>query len=424
MDNIDQNFEYGVPASEKKKKKREPFRVSLSVCILCILLACLIVFMSTYVTLSLNAKRAINEAYTRVSHFEKLIEIAEVYEKNYLYGVDAEQAADAVAGMYGYAVGDQYSSYYTAEEWKISQSASSGNATGIGVYVVMNEDGNILVARVMEDTPAEQAGLKDGDIITAVDGKSVVEVGYEAAVDMVLGEIGKSVSFDVLRDGEAWEIDVVRGSYDPQTIFTETVTVEGELYGYIHIVQFEGTTLMQFTAAMEALIEAGVKGFVFDVRNNPGGDLWAIIRILDYLLPEGPIVHIVSSDEGEAETYSSDASEIDMPMVVLANENTASAAELFTSALKDYDKAEIVGKKTYGKGCGQTGKMLSDTSMIFVTAFLYSPPFSENYDGIGIYPDHEIDIGKEWVNTNLFLVPHEQDAQLSRAIDVLHEMAN
>jgi carboxyl-terminal processing protease len=324
--------------------------------------------------------------------------------------------------MYGYAAGDEYSSYYTAEEWLRSQSASRGNAKGIGVYVVMNEDGNILVARVMKNSPAFVAGLKDGDIITAVDGKKVTEVGYDAAVDLVLGEEGTIVSFDVLRGTETWEIDVTRGSYDPQTVFAETVTVENNLYGYIHIVQFEGTTPRQFIAAADELIKAGVKGFIFDVRDNPGGDLWAIIEILDYLLPKGPIVHIVGKAENDVETYSSNENEIDLPMVVLANENTASAAELFTSALKDYDKAEIVGKKTFGKGCGQTGQFLSDGSVIFITTFLYNPPFSENYDGVGIHPDYEIDLGREWKNVSLFIVPHEEDAPLAKAIDVLHEI--
>ena len=421
MDNIDQNVE-NDSMTLKKRKASEPFRVSLSVCILCILLACLFVFMTTYVAFSLYAERMVNQAYSRVSAFEKLFEVVDIFADQYYYDIDFESAADAIVGYYGYAAGDVYSYYYTAEDWEQTQSASRGNAKGIGIYVIKQASDSIFVARVMAGAPAEKAGLKDGDIITAVNGVPVSEIGYDNAVNLIPGEEGTVVSFDVLRGSEEWEIDVTRGTYDPQTVYAETVMVEDNLYGYVHIVQFERTTSEQFVAVMEKLIQAGAEGFIFDVRNNPGGDLWAIVEILDYLLPEGPIVHIYKSGKDDATTYYSGKSEIDLPMIVLANENTASAAELFTAALKDYDKAEFVGEQTYGKGCGQTSHPLSDGSVIWVTSFLYSPPFSENYDGVGVQPDYKISLSREWKNTNLFLVPHEEDAPLSMAIDILHEI--
>lgn len=414
---MDQNFELGMPTAPKMKKTRD-FRVSLSVCILCVLLACLFVFMATYVTVSLQAERKINEAYARAGEYEKLLEVAEKYDEYYLYGVDFSKTADNLAAIYGLAVGDKFTSYYTAEEWATSLDTSMGNATGIGVYVVMNDDGNILVTRVMQNSPAKRDGLMEGDIITSVDGKVVLDIGYENAVDLVMGEIGTKVSFDVLRGTENWEITVTRGKYEPQTVFAETVTVEDTLYGYIQIMQFELSTSTQFISAVDNLMEAGVQGFVFDVRDNPGGYIDAVITMLDYLLPAGPIVHIEGLDESE--TITSDAHSVDLPMVVLVNGNTASAAELFTSALKDYEKAEIVGEKTYGKGCGQEGIFLSDGSVVFITTFLYSPPFSENYDGVGIQPDHQIYLEREWRSTNILLIPHEEDNQLGRALDVLH----
>ena len=421
MDNIDQNVE-NDPMTLKKRKASEPFRVSLSVCILCILLACLFVFMTTYVAFSLYAERMVNQAYSRVSAFEKLLEVVDIFEDHYYYDIDFENAVDALAGLYGYAAGDFYSYYYTADDWAVTESASHGKAEGIGIYIDMHESGNIWVACVMADTPAEKAGLQSGDIITAVDGISVLDLGYEYASYLISGETGTVVSFDVLRGSEEWEIDVTRGFYTPQTVFAETVKVEDSLYGYIRIVQFEGITLTQFITAMEKLLQAGAEGFIFDVRDNPGGDLGVIVEILDYLLPEGPIVHIHASGKDDATTYYSGKSEIDLPMIVLANENTASAAELFIAALKDYDKAEFVGEQTYGKGCGQTSHPLSDGSVVWVTTFLYSPPFSENYDGVGVQPDYEISLSREWKNTNLFLVPHEEDAPLSMAIDILHEI--
>lgn len=414
---MDQNFELGMPGAPKMKKIRD-FRVSPSTCILCVLLACLFVFMATYVTISLQAERKINEAYARVGEYEKLLEIAECYDKYYLYGVDFDQTADRLAGLYGYAAGDWYSDYYTAEQWEESYNASIGNATGVGIYVAMNDDGNILVARVMQDSPAKRDGLMEGDIITAVDGHAVLDIGYENAVNLFMGESGTKVSFEVLRGTEEWEITVTRGMYDPQTVFAETVTVEGELYGYIQILQFEFSTSNQFISAVDKLMEMGAKGFVFDVRDNPGGYIDAAIAMLDYLLPEGPIVHFEA--RGEIETVSSDAHSVDLPMVVLVNGGTASSSELFASALKDYGKAEIVGEQTYGKGCVQEGIVLSDGSIIYITMYLYNPPFSENYDGVGIMPDHPIYLVKEWRSTDVLLIPHEEDNQLGKALDVLH----
>ncbi len=424
MDNIDNRL-YVDPYTPDpiRNKPRGPIRVSLGVCILCVLIAGLLVFMGTFVLLSLEAERAINEAYGDAAKYDKMLEVAELYDKYYFYDIDDDTLTESLAAVYGQALGDAFFSYYTPEEWQKDVSASMGNATGIGVYVVMNSDGSILVTRVMDDSPASRAGMKDGDIIVTIDGQNVKAIGYEKAVNLVMGEKGTVVSFEILRGKETWEIDVTRGSYDPQTVFAETVTVEGNLYGYIQIVQFEATTPKQFIAAVEALRNEGAQGLIFDVRNNPGGDLAAIVEILDYLLPEGPIVHIVGVDEKDNETYTSDASEVDLPMVVLTNGNTASAAELFTSGLKDYNKVEIVGTKTYGKGCGQEGMALSDGSVVFITTFLYNPPYSENYNGVGIFPDHEVELDEKWANTNLMVIPHEEDAQLQTAVDVLHAKA-
>jgi len=182
-------------------------------------------------------------------------------------------------------------------------------------------------------------------------------------------------------------------------------------------------TVSQFKNAVKALIDDGVDGFVFDVRDNPGGELAAICEILDFLLPEGPIAHIIGADGEERQVYTSNASEIDLPMTVLVNGNTASAAELFTSALRDYDKAEIVGTLTYGKGCGQEGFYLTDGSVVFITSFFYNPPFSDNYDGIGITPDIEVELPEELQNQNLFLIDHEEDTQLAAALGALKALS-
>ena len=192
--------------------------------------------------------------------------------------------------------------------------------------------------------------------------------------------------------------------------------------GIIKILSFDLGTPAQFKEACETLIEGGATRFVFDVRYNPGGDLTSICSILDYLLPEGPIVHIVDAQGGE-EVINSDASELDLPMCVLVNGNTASAAELFSSALQDYDKAELVGTTTYGKGTMQTIIRLSDNTGLGISYRMYNPPYSENYEGVGVKPDVEIEMDESLANKNIYKITDDEDTQLQKAIEILNKAA-
>jgi carboxyl-terminal processing protease len=170
---------------------------------------------------------------------------------------------------------------------------------------------------------------------------------------------------------------------------------------------------------MEDLKTKGCEKFIFDLRGNPGGELGSVVSILDYLLPKGPIVHILDGDKNVTEVYESDENEVTGEMIVLTNGRTASAGELFTSALRDYNKATLIGTKTYGKGCGQRFHQLSNGSLISITSFFYNPPFGENYDGVGIYPDIEVELPDEYKNKNTLVIPRESDTQLSAALSEL-----
>ncbi|MBR7161431.1 MAG: PDZ domain-containing protein [Clostridia bacterium] len=402
-------------------KTRGPVRVSLGVLIICILLTALIVFTATFALYSVYCRSAVQAAYGRFSEFEKLTELAEIYDNTYLYDVDKDLLDENLTEAYIYGCGDKFSSYYTAEEWAKQEADASGASVGVGIYVTMTEAGEIQVVKVMQNSPASRGGLLEGDVIVSVDGKKVKEIGYEAATNLVRGEIGTSIAFEVLRLGETFSVTLTRDRYDAQTVFAETVLNGGKNLGYVKITEFLSvqTTSAQFEAAVDGLIANGAQGLIFDLRDNGGGDLSAILKILDYLLPEGPLVHIYTAGAEKPTTYYSGKGEIALPMTVLTNEHTASAAELFTAALRDYGKAETVGVKTYGKGCGQTGSVLSDGSVVFITNFLYNPPYSENYDGVGIYPDHEVTLDEKWKDKNLFLLPHAEDTQLYKAVDVL-----
>lgn len=406
---------------EMQTKPKKDFRLPIAAVLVIVILTTAFACMMTYVSLSLDYQQKVEEAYGRFAKFEKLIEVAELYDEYYLYDVDDALLAEALAEAYVYGNGDRFSSYYNTEAWAEQMANSAGNSVGIGVYVTYAPNLGIRIVQVMKDGPASKADLQKGDVIVAIDGQDVTELDYEVAVDMVKGEVDSSVVLTILRGEETLDVSVVRGHYVAETVYAELMEADGHKFGYINITEFlsEEVTAKQFKNAVETLRKNGAQGLVFDVRDNPGGDLNAVCSMLDYLVPQGPIVRLSYANTDQVRTIYSYDSEVDMPMVVLTNNNTASAAELFTSALRDYDKAKIIGQKTYGKGCGQTGQMTKDGSVVFITNFLYSPPYSDNYDGIGIVPDYEVALSEEWQNTNLFLVPHNDDAQFIKAVEVL-----
>jgi carboxyl-terminal processing protease len=318
--------------------------------------------------------------------------------------------------LFAFGGQDMYSTYYTYEEFEELIASSQGEAKGIGVYITGTNTA-MTVTYVMKDSPAQKAGILAGDEIVEVDGQKVADIGYNEATNLVIGENGTAVVLTVNRNGQNIDISVIRGDYTPETVLYNCITEGDKKIGYIKIIQFDQITVTQFKTAVEELKKQGCDKFVFDVRSNPGGELTAIVDILDYLLPKGPIVHILDRDMNVEHTYNSDASELKAEMVVLTNGGTASAAELFTSALRDYEKATLVGMKTYGKGCGQDHYFLSNGGVISITSFFYNPPYGENYNGEGIYPNIEVELPEEY--ENIWMIPFEKDTQLQAAIEKL-----
>lgn len=402
---------------------KQPKKISLILSIFLIVLAVLITFQTTFIVMSVNQSAKINEERGELAKYSALFDMIDIFNKNYIYEVDQEAINDALLHSYAYYSGDDYAVYYNAEEWADYSAKMSGNSVGIGVYIVQVEEG-IEIVHVMESSPALAAGLQKGDIIVAVSGQRITDIGYNEAVSLVAGEPGTQVVLTIKRDGAETDIPVTRNYYEAQTVISYIYEREGKKIGYIYITNFYSVTPKQFKAAVNAALDEGCESLIFDVRDNPGGELTAVCTMLDYLLPEGPIVRIFRREGDEMvleETYRSDASETDVPMVILTNENSASASELFTSALRDYGKVTIIGGNTYGKGCGQTGYVVGG-GCLMVTSFLYAPPFSENYDGEGIAPDIEVKLADEYSNTNIMKLTLEEDAQLKAALDEAFSM--
>lgn len=409
----------GMPAyADVNVNVRKPKKISLVLSIFLIALAVLITFQTTYIIASVNYSAKLNEERGELAKYKDLFDMIDIFKGNYIYDVDSDAINDALLHAYAYYSGDDYAVYYNAEEWADFSAKMSGNSVGIGVYIVQTDDG-IEIVYVMQSSPAMEAGMKKGDVIVAVDGKRIADIGYNEAVSLVAGTAGTKVTLTVRRDGAEQDIIVTRNNYEAQTVIASEYERDGKKIAHINITNFYAVTPNQFKAAVEAALADGCESLIFDVRGNPGGELSAVCSMLDYLLPEGPIVRIFGKKDNELvleQTYKSDASEINVPMVVLADENSASAAELFTSALRDYGKVTIVGANTFGKGCGQSGFGVG-SGVLMVTSFLYAPPFSDNYDGEGIAPDIAVEIADEYKNRNLMTLTEDEDAQLKAALD-------
>ena len=352
--------------------------------------------------------------------FETLAFIDYYYQKNYVGQIDNESLTFHLMNAYIEYVGDKYGMYYTPEMVDELFSGFEGVRAGIGIYIKgVLENGGIKVLAVMKDSPAERAGIKDGEIIYEVDGVLVSELGYEKASEKLSGEIGSKSKLGIKStDGSIRMIEIVRAEFEAQTVFYHKYALDSAV-GIVRIIEFTNNTPAQFKNAVNTLLDSGVTSLVFDVRSNSGGTLDSCLEILDFLLPEGTVAKITDSEGTVVKTYYSKAGEINVPMAVLTDGYTASAAELFTCALKDYDKAVIVGTKTYGKGCMQNVFELPCGGALRYTTNLFNGPTSPNFDGIGILPDVTIEPNEVLNEKNLFEIEDSEDNQLKGAYDAL-----
>ncbi len=400
----------------------------VGITVVCMLLSALLTFQITHYALRNVYREQLNEAYGDVSRYNKLLEVDSLFRNLYVKELDEDVLMDGILTGYVYGTGDKYAQYYNAESFATYMDSMQGDMQGIGIYVTFNADYNAIeVLNVMPDSPALEAGVEPGDLIIYVgEGEtqeSVAELGYYVALTKLQGEAGTKAIFTVAR-GKNYEerksFSILRGFVTEQTVMHHVCTVDPSV-GVVRILSFDAKTPQQFADAVNDLLGKGCSGFIFDVRNNPGGELNSICTILDALLPEGPVIRTIDRDGKEEVVYTSDKNAFDLKMVVLVNENTASAGELFCSALQDYKKAPIVGVQTYGKGSMQTIRQLSDGSGVSVTYRYYCPPYSDNFDGKGVTPDVIVEAEGALLEKNIFKVTDKEDNQLLAALAELRK---
>ncbi len=357
----------------------------------------------------------------------KVKTVADIISNYSIYENDETKMADAAAAAMVHSLDDPYTNYYSKDEYSDLMSEIQNSYVGIGVIIGVDVSANkLIVISPIEGQAAEKSGILAGDYITAVDGTPYTGDRMEEAVSVIKGRNlkdieGTSVTLTVERDGKVFDIGVQRGVVSRESVSAKIIE---EDIGYIRITQFNSSnkdvkdskdTFDEFSEKMAELKNKNIKSLVIDVRNNPGGDLSVVTKICDYLLPQGVITY-TEDKNGRREYYESEQGSIDLPMAVLVNGGSASASEVLSGALKDFDKAELVGEKTFGKGVVQTVIPLYDGSGLTVTSAKYYTPTGVCIHDMGIEPDILVPMDTE---KSISQLSYEEDVQLKKAVEIL-----
>ena len=389
-------------------------KISLGAAVAFVLIAAAVAVCVTMFLSRDTFNRKISNVEQQEQMYQKIQKIDEVVSDNSLYNVDGETLLNAIGQGVVSGIGDPYAVYYSSSQYQKLLDQQNGDAVGIGVSLQEDSSGDYaVVVQVYQDSPAESAGLRQGDLILAVDGTSTRDLDLAEVTDALIGEKGTSVSLTYRRNGSDSTVEITRRQFSQSSVTFQVV--DGDI-GYLRISSFEEDTPSLFNDALNDLQAQQVRGLVIDLRDNAGGDTNSCMECLDQLLPEGVLGYSRTSDGQRQILATSDSSEVDLPMAVLVNGNTASMAELFAVAVRDYEKGDLVGNTTYGKGVLQTLYTLDDGSAVQLTTAYFDPPASENFDGFGLTPDYEVDLGRDQLATIGSL---DGDDQLEKAVSVL-----
>ena len=348
---------------------------------------------------------------------KKLAEITNLIQNNYYQDVSQEQIEEGVLHGAVLALGDPYSAYMNVEEKQSYNESLEGAYVGIGVLTTFNSDWQAVIAQVYNNAPAQKAGLQKGDIFVAVDGQKINTMSSKDLSEVtgkIRGEAGTSVEITIERNGQEMSFTVQR---EEVHITYVTSRMLANNIGYIKIDEFSGSALEEYQQAVAQLQEQGMQAMILDLRDNPGGFVDYAVEIADELLPKATIIS-VRDKNGNEKQYTSDSKSMDFPMAVLVNQNSASASEILTVALKENQRAAIIGEKTYGKGIIQSHFNLSWGGYLKLTTASYYSHNGNAIHEVGVMPDIEVFLPEE-IQNDPSLLTDETDTQLQKAIEIL-----
>ena len=354
----------------------------------------------------------------------KLDRIEKYIDFFYIYDYDKKKMTDAALAAYAAEVGDPYTAYINKEDFDQMKQSVQGDYVGIGVEVFVDKDNLITVMTAFDGSPAAESGIRSGDKIVKVEGIDVDKSNYNEAINMIKGEAtkvtGKKVNLTIKRGEELIEMQVARAK-------VIAITASGKMIddniGYVRISDFADHTAEELEASLKKIKKQNAKGLVIDLRNNPGGTLESVLDVADMFLPEGKIITI-KDKQGKEKVYNSDKDFLDLPICVLINGYSASAAEVLAGAISDHKRGTLIGEKSFGKGIVQTIFELGDGTAFKVTTATYYTPNGTCIHKQGITPDIEVSLDKEMENVHVTNIPYEKDYQLKRAVEELNLKIN
>ena len=348
------------------------------------------------------------------------LKLLDYYVSNYYIGeVDSKETENLVMSGYMASLNDKYAAFFATEAAQNRNNRLLGVENGLGITIFLHPDNNtICIKSVSSGSSADKAGLLKGDEILEVDGQNVTEMNYNDAVNLIKRELGKNVDLKINRNNTIMDITAEYSNYTTQSVYYHTI----EDFGYVEIYSFNSQTVPQFKTAVENLVSSGVKGLIFDVRGNGGGTVDSVKEIVDYLVPEGVIMTSVYKN-GRTEELYSDANEIDLPMAVLTDKASASAAELFSASIRDFNKGALIGTTTYGKAVMQGTYSFPDkSSAVFTIAEFYTHS-GETYNQKGLEPDIKVELNDQQIKYFNLLADDEDPVKVA-AVEYLNGVCN
>ena len=368
-----------------------------------------ITLLAAYVVVTLSGRSIVKNSEMekkdeKIAELGKLYEMKDDIDSDFLFDADEKAGMDSMASGLASSLNDEYSEYMTSEELAKWENAVNSGFTGIGI-TSNAEDGRAVVLSVADDGPADAAGIKEGDVIKAVNGKSFDN--ERDFLQAITGKPGDTLKLTMLRGWYTFDVDVTIAEVKMRAVTSKVINKD---IGYIRITTFSKTSATEFASELKALADKQVKGLVIDLRDNGGGYVDQGIKICDAILPECTIGYL-ENKKGERKTYNSDEACIDIPLAVLVNEKSASASEITAAAVQGNKAGTIVGVKTFGKGLSQKEYKFSDGSCLKLTVAQYLTPAGNPIDGKGVKPDKAV---KESSNSD------KGDVQLKEAVKVLN----
>ena len=380
-----------------------------------ILAVVLLVITTAFVTRIITVR----EVLSSNENFGKVIVLEKYLKENYLYNKDIKDEnleAGLLKGLVA-GLGDPYSQYLTKDEMKKLSETTTGKFQGIGVIISPDEDGTVTVVSPIKGSPADRAGVESGDKILKINGKDFSAEKIDEASKEMRGERGTTVKILLLKKKnlKTEEVEIKREEIKIDSVIKNKI---GDI-GYIGITMFDEETGKDFVKALKELTREGVKGIILDMRGNPGGLVDAAVEIGDAILPKSTFVTLKDNKGEVVEDYKLDDSYNDIKMVVLVNEGSASASEILSGAIRDLDRAKIIGKKTYGKGVVQNVMALPDGDGLKLTTSEYFTPSGKSINKKGIEPDIEVDLPEDIKGIGIEY--KDTDTQLQKAIEIINE---